>query len=151
MRSRILRFVLAVLLAAAWASVVQTQFNLAGLTALGAEIPSALRMQTTGFDLTGFGPFFAAIAAVTFLVAFPIAHRLGRGGSRLGWFAFAGFVGLVVAIKGIDMMVPPPVLIAATRSLVGLVAVAFGGALAGLLYAGTVRGVVRQAHRERIS
>lgn len=135
MRSRLVRFVLAVLVAAAWGSVVQTQFNLAGLAALGADIPLALRLQTTGFDLLGFGPFFAAIAAVTFLVAFPVAHRLGRHESRTGWFALAGFAGLVVAIKLIDMMVPPPVLIAATRTVAGLIAVALAGAMGGTVFA----------------
>ena len=140
MGSTILRFLLAVVLAAAWASVVQTQINLAALAALGAQIPMALRVETTLFDLRGFAPFFAAIAAVAFGLAFPVAHRVSRNRSRAAWFALAGFAGLIVAIKLVDLLVPPPVLIAATRSVAGLLAVTLGGALAGWVFAWRRRG-----------
>ncbi len=37
-------------LAAAWGSVVQTQFNLQALVGLGVEVPTALRAETTWRD-----------------------------------------------------------------------------------------------------
>ena len=103
------------------------------VAALGAEIPFGLRVRTTLLDLLGFGPLYAAVVAATFLVAFPIASRLP--GPRGAWFALAGFVGLIAAIRLIDSLVPPPVLIAATRGTLGLLAMTAGGALGGLAYA----------------
>lgn len=128
-------WLVAVIVAAGWASVVQTQVNLFDLQALGAEVPFALRMQTTAQDLLGFAPLFAAVAAVAFALAFPIAGRLARSRPRAAWFAFAGLLALVVAIRLVDALTPPPVLIAATRGIPGLLLVCVGGALAGFVYA----------------
>jgi hypothetical protein len=126
----------AVFVAAGWGSVVQTQFNLAELQALGAEVPFALRMQTTGQDLIGFAPLFAAVAAVAFALAFPLAAWFARPrpNLRAAWFAVAGLLALVVAIRLVDAVTPPPVLIAATRGIPGLLLVCVGGALAGFVY-----------------
>lgn len=126
-------FVLAVFAATLWGSVEQTQSNLAQLVALGAEIPPGLRVETTLRDIAGFGPLYAAVVSVTFLVAFPLASKLP--GPRPAWFALAGWLGLIAAIRLIDSVVPPPVLIAATRTTGGLLAMTFGGALGGLAYA----------------
>ncbi len=138
---RLFGFLLAVLIAAAWASIVQTQFNLAALEQLGITVPSALRWQTTGQDLLGFAPLFAIIAIPALAIAFPLAALLARGApaARYGWFALGGWIGLIVAIRSVDALVPPTVLIAATRSAIGLAAVAFGGVLAGLAYVRVVR------------
>ena len=130
---RVPAFLLAVVVATLWGSVEQTQSNLAQLVALGAEVPLALRAQTTLLDIAGFGPLYAAVVAATLLVAFPLASKLP--GPRAAWFALAGWVGLIAAIRLVDSLVPPPVLIAATRGVPGLLAMTFGGALAGLLYA----------------
>jgi hypothetical protein len=134
-------FLLAVLIAAAWASIVQTQFNLAALQQLGVIVPSAQRLQTTGQDLLGFAPLFAIIAIPAFAIAFPLAALLSRGkpAARHWWFAAAGWIALMVAIRSVDALVPPTVLIAATRSVIGLAAVTFGGVLAGLAYVRVLR------------
>jgi len=133
---RLLAYLLAVLIAAAWASIVQTQFNLAALEQLGAAVPSALRWQTTAQDLIGFAPIFAIIAAVALALAFPLAALVARSSfaARHLWFALAGWIGLIIAIRSVDALVPPPVLIAATRSTLGLLAVTLGGVVAGLAY-----------------
>jgi drug/metabolite transporter (DMT)-like permease len=135
--ARLGAWVAAVIVAAGWASVVQTQLNLAGLQALGAEVPFALRMRTTGQDLLGFAPLFAAVAAVAFALAFPLAARLARARPRRrpAWYALAGLLALVVAIRLVDAVTPPPVLIAATRGLPGLLLVCVGGGFAGAVYA----------------
>lgn len=130
---RLLAFVAAVVVATLWGSVEQTQSNLANLVALGAQIPFALRMKTTLLDVAGFGPLYLVVVATTFVVAFPIASKLP--GRRLAWFAIAGWLGLIAAIRLIDAFVPPPVLIAATRTTFGLLAMTFGGALGGIAYA----------------
>lgn len=139
---RVLAFIAAVVLATLWGSIEQTQSNLANLVALGADIPFALRVKTTLADILGFGPLYAAVVAATFLVSFPIASRLP--GPRAAWFALAGFVGLIAAIRLIDSLVPPPVLIAATRSTIGLIAMTLGGALGGAAYAWLTRSLAQR-------
>ncbi|HBX54144.1 MAG TPA: hypothetical protein DEH10_01835, partial [Pseudomonas sp.] len=52
----LLLFVLAVLVATVVGSIIQTQFNLAALQAIGAPMPLDVRLRTTGQDLLGFSP-----------------------------------------------------------------------------------------------
>lgn len=145
---RLFAYLLAVLVAAAWASIVQTQFNLAALEQLGAMVPAVLRWQTTARDLLGFAPVFAIIAIPALAIAFPLAAVFSRGkvAARYAWYALAGWLALMLAIRMVDALVPPTVLIAATRSAVGLVAVACGGMLAGVAY---VRVVAARADSAR--
>ena len=105
-------FVLAVLVASVLGAMVQTQFNLARLSALGVPIPLRERIDTTLFDLGSFGPTLAAITAITFLLALPVAGLLARGLPRLRGVLFfaAGFVGIWVAFRTVDALVPPPTL-----------------------------------------
>lgn len=144
-RLRLAALLLAVLVAAVWGSVFQTQSNLAQLQALGAQVPWPLRLQTTLQDLAGFGPLFAAVAVVAFVLAFPLAAALAKRipSARSAVFAMAGMAALVVAIRLIDALVPPPVLIAATRSTTGLLWMTLGGAIAGGLFAVATRGTRR--------
>lgn len=130
-------FLAAVLTAASWGSIVQTQFNLHELQALGAAVPFELRLLTTAQDLIGFGPLYAAVVVVALGLAFAVARVVTHIAPRwrTALFALAGMVGLIVAIRLVDAVTPPPVLIAATRSTLGLVAMTLGGGLAGWLYA----------------
>lgn len=132
-----LDFVAALSLAVLWGSIAQTQFNLAALTSLGAEIGTGTRLATTGQDLLGFGPLYAAVVGVILLVALPIAAALTRlmPRFRLLWFTVSAGVGWLVALRLIDALVPMPTLIAATRDWPGLVVMAIGVALAGALFA----------------
>lgn len=129
---RIAAFAAALLLAAAWGSVVQTQFNLQALTPF-VEIPWRLRLQTTLQDLAGFGPAYAGVVLAAWLPAFPAAWLLARlwPGWRTPLFAIAAGVGLVTAIRLADAVAPMPVLIDATRGTLGLVAMALGAVVAG--------------------
>jgi hypothetical protein len=133
---RLALFAVAVALAAAWGSVVQTQFNLNALTALGVAVAPALRLQTTLQDLRGFGPAYAGIVLVAWLPAFAAAAWLARRQPawRLTWFGLAAGVGLVVAIRSIDAVAPMPVLIDATRGTAGLLAMTLGSVLAGMAF-----------------
>jgi hypothetical protein len=127
-----------------WGALAQTQFNLAELQALGADVSLGSRFQTIWQDVIGFGPLYALVVAAAFGLAFPIAGWLARRWTALRgfWFVLAGFTALIAAIRLVDALTPPPVLIAATRSHLGLLVLASGGALAGWIY-------VRLARRAR--
>ncbi len=130
-------FAAALLVAAAWGSLVQTQFNLGALTALGVDMPLRLRALTSLQDLLGFGPAYLGIVLAGWLPAFPVAALLARRftSRRLGSYGLAAGVGVVVAIRAVDAVAPMPVLIDATRGTVGLVAMALGGVFGGALFA----------------
>lgn len=140
-RHRLPAFLLAAALAVAWGSVVQTQFNLAQLQALGAEVSMSLRLLTTAQDLAGFAPLYAVVVVAGlgsgFVLAALVCARVPAWRAPL--FALAGGSSLIVAVRCVDALTPPPVLIAATRGSAGLLAMAFGGVLAGLLYARLTR------------
>ena len=128
--------VLAWLLATAWGSVVQTQWNLQALVALGLDLPLALRLQTTAQDLLAFGPVYAGIVAAGWLPAVVAALGLARRwpAGRTALLAAAGGVGLIVAVWAVDAVAPMPAFIDATRGWAGLLAMAAGAALAAGLY-----------------
>jgi hypothetical protein len=133
---RLLAFVGALLIAAAWGSVVQTQFNLHALTAF-VDIPLRVRLLTTLHDLAGFGSLYALMLLVAWLPAFLVAMLLARRwpAARTALYALAAGVAVVVAIRATDAAVPPPVLIDATRGIMGLLAMAAGCVIGGALFA----------------
>lgn len=128
---------LACLLAAAWGSVVQTQWNLQALVGLGVDIPAAERARTTWQDLLGFAPIYAGILAAGWLPAFTVAALLARRWPawRSPLLAAAAGAGMVASVRAVDAVAPMPVFIDATRHLPGLLAMATGAVIAGLLYA----------------
>ncbi|TLX54259.1 hypothetical protein DN824_09380 [Stutzerimonas nosocomialis] len=137
----ILTFALAVAFATAIGSITQTQFNLAALQTLGAQISLPVRMRATGNDLLGFSPAYAAIVGVTLLCALPIAALVSRFLPvwRLPVYFLAGGVGLLVAFQIADAFAPMPTLIAATRTPSGTAAMMLSGAFGGLLFATLLR------------
>jgi len=152
--SLVLAFVAAVLAATVWGAIVQTQYNLAGLSSIGADISSGLRLRTTAADIfSGFSPTYAGyIAAPSLLVAFVVASFVARGAqrtSRLAWFGAAGGVALLLGIPVVNYLSPVALLVGATRDLSCLVLMALGGVFAGLLFAAMLQRVdpLRRAHR----
>lgn len=133
----LLPLLLAWLLAAAWGSVVQTQWNLQALVGLGVEIPLTERLLMTGQDLMGFAPVYGGILAVGWLPALVVAALLARRwpAGRAPLLAMAAGVGMVAAVRAVDAVAPMPVFIDATRHLPGLLAMAVGAVMAGWLYA----------------
>ena len=130
-------------LATVWGSVVQTQFNLQALVALGVDVPPGLRALTTLQDLAGFAPVYAGIVAAGWLPALGLATWLARRRPiwRTALLTAAAGVGMVVAVRAVDAAAPMPVFIDATRGWPGLLGMAAGAALGGWLYArGTRRG-----------
>jgi hypothetical protein len=130
-------------LAAAWGSVVQTQFNLQALVGLGVEVPTALRAETTWRDLIGFGPVYAGILAAGWLPALGTAAWLARRWPawRSPLFASAAGLGMIAAVRAVDAVAPMPIFIDATRSLAGLLTMAAGAVLAGWVCARLTRRV----------
>lgn len=128
---------LAWLLAAAWGSVVQTQWNLQALVDLGVNIPDAERARMSFQDLMGFAPVYGGILAAGWLPALPVAALLARRWPawRNTLLAAAAGAGMVAAVRTIDAVAPMPVFIDATRHLPGLLAMAAGAVIGGLLYA----------------
>ena len=133
----LLPLLLAWLLAAAWGSVVQTQWNLQALIGLGVEIPLTERLLMTGQDLIGFAPVYGGILAAGWLPALAVAALLARWwpAGRAPLLAMAAGVGMVAAVRAVDAVAPMPVFIDATRHLPGLLAMACGALIGGLLYA----------------
>lgn len=128
---------LAWVLAAAWGSVVQTQWNLRALVDVGVDIPAGDWLRVTAQDLMGFAPVYGVILAVGWLFALPVASGLARWwpAGRTALLAAAAGVGMVAAVRTVDAVAPMPVFIDATRHLPGLLGMAAGAVLAGLLYA----------------
>jgi hypothetical protein len=141
----LLAWLFAVAVTAAAATMVQTQFNLAAIAALGAPVPAAARLETTLHDLASFAPLFAAITASAFLVAFLVAALLARflPGYRRWLYTLAGVVAIATAIVLLNAMLPVTP-IAATRSFAGFIAMALTGAPGGWAYA-----VLTQRHSRR--
>ena len=128
---------LAWLLAAVWGSVVQTHWNLQALVDLGVNIPAYERARTTWQDLIGFAPVYAGILAAGCLPALAVAAFMARRwpAGRSPLLAAAAGAGMVAAVRCVDLVAPMPVFIDATRHLPGLLAMAAGAVIAGLLYA----------------
>lgn len=127
-------WLLAVLATTLVGSIVQTQFNLAALAALGQPVEIGLRMQTTLLDLGRFAPLFAAIVAAGFLVALPLASWLVRGRAGRRWlFPLAGAAALLAALLLMRWLVGLTP-IAAARTAPGLVALVSSGALGGWVW-----------------
>ncbi|AMM24180.1 hypothetical protein [Variovorax sp. PAMC 28711] len=136
-RAVALAFAASALIAIAWGSLVQTQFNLNALVALGVEMPLRLRLLTSAQDLAGFGPVYAGILLAGWIPAFLVAAWLAYKAPRLRvvLFALAAGAALVLAVRVTDAVAPMPVLIDATRGLGGLLTMAAGSALGGALFA----------------
>lgn len=132
----LIAFALAVVVATALAAVAQTQFNLAALYALGAEIGMDVRVRTTLQDLAGFSPMYGLVTAIGFFIALAVASPIVHFAPKLRLFGFtlAGAVAVLAAILLMNSafgMHP----IAATRSVAGLAAFVLTGAAGGFLYA----------------
>ncbi len=125
-------YLMAVLVAAAAGTVIQTQCNLAAIDALGAPVPLAVRLNVSLRDLIGFGPAFAGIVAIGFLVAFPVAALLGRRWpvNPMALYALAGAMAIITALLAMEAVFGLTA-IAAARGPGGLGLLALAGAGGG--------------------
>ncbi|KPQ30273.1 MAG: glucose/sorbosone dehydrogenase family protein [Marinobacter excellens HL-55] len=128
----------AVLCGAFLGSLVQTQFNLAALSGLGASFSLGDRLSAMVMDLLSFAPIYAALLAAAlipgFLVTAGLLRLLGLP-CRECWFAFGSAMALWATLTLVDSLAPMPTLIAATRSAPGLWAMLATAAVAGWVFA----------------
>lgn len=133
-------FVFALLVAVISGSVLQTQFNLAALMALGVAISWTDWLATIWADLTSFSPLLSLIMVIVYALSLPVAAWLSRRVKSTGWglrgwfYALAGGVGFWVAVLVINALAPMPTLIAATRSWPGLLAMSCASALGAWVF-----------------
>jgi hypothetical protein len=126
----LLYFVIAVLIATALGSVVQTQFNATAIADLGFSVSFRDRIAMTLHDLGSFTPIYGLMVGVTLLFALPVAVLATRwiGGYAL-WFLAAGAIGILVAFLIANALLPMPTFIAATRGVGGILAMMFSAAV----------------------
>ena len=125
----------AVLLTYVLASVFSTQLILGNLQSMGAEVGAMVRISTTFHDLVGLSSSYLVLILVAFAIGLPVAAGLTKlmPSHRLVLFVLAGFVAIVSlhlimkAALGLSG-------IAATRTLVGLLAQGVAGAIGAYLY-----------------
>jgi len=132
----VLGWAIAVVTTVVVGSIVQTQFNLAAIAALGAPIGIGQRLQATAHDLLSFTPAYAILVAAAFALAWPVAGLLKRAfpAQRTLLFVLAGFGAVWVMIMIMNRALPVTP-IGATRALAGTLSLAAAGALAGWWYA----------------
>lgn len=130
-----LAYLAAVLATAALGSVIQTQFNMVALQALGAPVATSERLWATGLDLLRFAPLYAALVAVALLLGFAVAGLLARRWPqrRRGLFMLAGGSAVLTTLVLMNMLLPMTV-IAATRFPMAVALLALAGVIGGWLY-----------------
>lgn len=136
----VLAWAIAVVVAAALGSLVQTQMNLSALAELGADIGPAERWSASIHDLVNFTPLYGALVAIAFLVAWPVAGGLSRWqpAMRTLWYNLAGFFSIWVMLIIMNQALPVTG-VAAARSLTGILALSVAGAIAGWVHARLTR------------
>ena len=130
-------FLAAVLTMAVLGAIAQTLFVLAGLARAGADIAAGDALTMIGADLTGFGPLYAALIAVAFLIAFIAAGLLARltPALRLLIFTLAGGTAVAVMLVLMEQVFFGVPVIAGARSAAGFALQTGLGAVSGALFA----------------
>lgn len=134
----ILGFLAAVVVTVVWGSVIQTQYNLAALTGIGADIGLVTTLRATltdifsGFSLTYGGYIVLPSLLVGFIVAWLVVRHTGY---PLPWFALAGGLAIVAGIPLVNWLSPVALLIGASREVSSIFVMAAGGIIGGILFA----------------
>ncbi|MGY6554972.1 MAG: hypothetical protein ACXIUM_10675 [Wenzhouxiangella sp.] len=125
----------AVVTTAVVGSVVQSQINLAAISALSQSISMSERLGTSLFDIRSFSPVLGALVALAFVLAWPVAGLVAKSRpERRRWlFPLAGFIAVLTALLLMNALLPVAV-IAAARTAVGVLALSLCGALGGWVY-----------------
>jgi hypothetical protein len=147
----ILGFLAAVVVTVVWGSVVQTQYNLAALTGIGADIGPGTNLRATLTDIfSGFFPTYGGYVVLpALLVAFFVAWLVvRRTGAPLPWFALAGGLAILAGIPLVNWLSPLALLIGANRDPSSIVVMALGGVAGGVLFAWITRLPRRQDRRD---
>ena len=134
-----LAWLAAVLVAAALGSIIQTQYNMAAIRALDAPVPAGTWVMVTLKDLLGFGGFYGAAVAVSFVVGLGVAALVARvlPSWRTLVFTLAGGVAIFGFLQILPVFLPAADLkiIAATRYASAVALMVMAGAVGGWVYA----------------
>lgn len=117
--------------------IVQSQFVVAGLEGVGAQVAFGDRLAMTRDDLVGFGPLYAIFILIGFLIAFTVSALVLRFVKlpRALVYAVAGAVCMFVMLALMREVFFGVPVIAGARSLAGELAQAASGAVAGFVFA----------------
>ncbi|MFC0267814.1 PQQ-dependent sugar dehydrogenase [Kushneria aurantia] len=142
---------IAMLVGIALGSIVQTQFNLAALQQIGAEISMAQRLMTTLEDLITFAPVYALLFSPGFLISQGVALVLSRmmfsGRYPVALCGLLAMAALFTTLVLVNHFAPIPTLIAATRTIPGTLAMVVSAGIAGVIMALLQRHRPAPAHR----
>ena len=128
-------FFAAVIAAYVLGAIFISQGNIASIIALDFDVSVAQRFEAALHDVTHMTNIYLPVIAVSYFVSMPVARFIIKyvPQQRAILYALAGAVGLV-AIHLIMKMVLGLTGIAATRTVVGLLAQAIAGGLGGYLF-----------------
>lgn len=134
----LLALLIAVLAATWWGALVQTQYNLAALRGIGADIGMGVVVSTSARDIaSGFTPTYGGYVVLpALLVAFLVAHLIVRRtqAAPYPWFIAGATLALLVAIPLVNWLAPVALLVGASRDWSCTVLMALGGVLSGWLF-----------------
>lgn len=136
-----LAWIVASLLAAVLAVIVQTQRIIARLDNLDAGVTLSERLSMTAYDLVHFGSVYVPIVAVGLLVAFlagALVYRLA-GFGRPVVYAVAGGVAMIVILASIKHLTFGVQLVGGAREVLGFVLQVGAGVIGGLVFARLTR------------
>lgn len=133
-------FIAAVLVTLAAASFAHTHYTIQGLTAVGAEVPPAVAMETVRGDFAGLAPSLGVVIAIALLLGFLVAG-LARRFIKLPRpiaFALAGGAALATALwlMRLSYEITP---LGSARTWAGFLTLCAAGALGGLVFASVSR------------
>ncbi|WP_406672141.1 hypothetical protein [Natronospira sp.] len=129
------RLLAATAVTAALGSLVQTQFNMNAIAALGAPVDMWTRVVVSVQDLTGFAPLWGVLVGISLLLAFAVAAGISRLKPDVaGWLYPIGGLAALLTLLGLLHGLLPMTPIAATRSLSGTLLMALPGLVGGWLF-----------------
>ncbi|MAD74096.1 MAG: hypothetical protein CML20_04730 [Rheinheimera sp.] len=138
---KVLAYIIALIIAAALCSLVQSQFNLMAIASLVEQVSLSDWLYTLWFDLQSFAPTMLVILAPVLLLSL-IVSRLLRPLIRINvlWLAVTiTGVALLLALSVINTLAPMPTLIAASRGVAGSLALALSAAAGAAIYVSLTR------------
>ena len=139
--SAIGRYVLAVIVTAALATIASAQFVIAALSQAGAIVPITDRAAMSAADLISLAPLYAVFIGFALAMAFIAAGLISqkRPNLRLPLFIGAGAVAILVMLLAMERVFFGVPIIAGARTPLGLLTQVLCGAAGGYIFAKTRR------------
>lgn len=141
--SHVIKWVIACLIAVVLAVISQTQFVLARLSQLGADVSIGDRLSTTLFDIQHLGSFYGLFIAVALGIAFLVSgllyHFIKFGRPII--YAVAGGTAIFVLLFSMKTAFFNIHIIAGARDFFGISLQVIIGILAGLIFARLTRKI----------